>query len=132
MLRDQLPDEIPTEELLRIYLTTGRENLTVMSEAVQSLGLGANDTSLAVLQRLSHNMKGSSYQFGFPEPGHVAAGIELLIAQLLQTARPLLKEDLSTLAEGLACLKNLLESLEKGAPLGDSSAVCARLQARAQ
>jgi chemotaxis protein histidine kinase CheA len=130
MKSDQLPEGIPEEELIRIYVTAARANLSTMTEALERLSSENSFPDLATLHRLSHNLKGSSRQFGFQEPAGVACGMEAFAAQVLQGDGSVTEEDRGLLREAIACLAEMVGQIEEDRPNADPSALCRRLQKR--
>jgi hypothetical protein len=132
MLPDQLPEDIPAEELMRVFVGATTISLEKIAEAYRSIEKGDSQLGVPLLRRLSHNLKGSSYQFGFTELGVVSSHLEALTENLLGRLERISSEDHTALAAGVECLHRLFHSLATGEPPPDSGPVCRMLESRVE
>lgn len=73
------------EELLEIYLTEAEEVLADIAQHLQALRINPTDQqALAEVRRGFHTLKGSGRTVGLVDLGDVAAGVEMLLNQLLE------------------------------------------------
>jgi chemotaxis protein histidine kinase CheA len=128
MKSEQLPEGIPTEDLIRIYASAARSNLSAMNEALDHLGSGSPFPELSTVHRLSHNLKGSSDQFGFQEPAVLAGSIEAFAARALEGGNALPEEDCRLLRQAIENLAEMITLIETDQPLPDPSALSERLR----
>ncbi len=124
MRSDQLPDDLPLGELLTIYLRSSRDSLDRIEGAL------AGECDLALVLRLSHNLKGSSLQFGFLETGEVGRAMEDLAGRLLRKAGAPSAEDIAAFQEAVRLVRESLRSIEEDTPPPDRTRICRLLEER--
>ncbi len=125
---DRLPEDVPPDELIALYLRSSRANLDLIEQGLQ----GHEGPDLEVLQRLSHSLKGSSLQFGFPEPSDLGAAMEALATALRQPAHRFEIEDAGVFSEAIRAFRDLLDALALDRPAPDVEAIRARLEERSR
>jgi len=130
MRLDQLPEGVPEGELVEIFVEASKANIAQMRAALEALGAGPSFPDLATLHRVSHNMKGSSYQFGFPAAGDVAYAMERMTSRMLQQGGSVRGADRSLLLEAVGEIERLLGEIAAGGPLHDTADLCRRLTER--
>lgn len=132
MRADQLPEDVSFEQLHQIYRDTVRESLQRMEGALQAQAPAGSELGLALIHRLSHNLKGSSLQFGIAPIAAVAGAVEALASALLRSQAAPDEQELSSLAAALDFLSRQVDLLDQGLPLEDAGPFLARFHGRSR
>ena len=129
MKLDQLPEGIPEEELLQIFIQAARSNIEAMAAALEEKTSAGAFPDLATLHRVSHNLKGSAYQFGFQELAELALQVEQLAFRLLSSGASLHEDVRAILREAMNEMNAMVEEIVRGEPIHTAKDCCRRLQA---
>ncbi len=124
----RLPEGIPEQFLLDLFIRSGGETVARMRVALQEWTGTGSETALADVRRYAHNLKGASLQLGFDEVARLTSGLERCVSSLLRQQRPGRPEELELLAAAVESAAAALEALASANPLPDLKAVTERLE----
>jgi chemotaxis protein histidine kinase CheA len=125
----RLPEGIPEQFLLDLFVRSGRDTLQRMREALRHWTDVGNEAQLADLRRLAHNLKGASLQLGFEDVARLASALERFTSRLLSCRRPGNPEELALMEAGADLAAAALDAVAAAAPIPDLTALTERLEA---
>ena len=121
---------MPDNEELEMFVGEVGECLEVIEEGVLQLEQkGAKPELVNRLFTATHNIKGASSIFGFPELEKLAHSMEDLLTALRKQVLEVSPPMVDTLLTAKDTLRNLLNSFSAGAPLPESSKMSEQLRA---
>jgi len=124
----RLPEGVPADVLLGVYLRSGHDTLDRLAEAVHRAREAGGEAALAEVRRLSHNFKGASCQLGFDEVGRLAAALEQYSAECLRGGRFPDLQGFERMERAVQGLQAGLRSIEEGTSAPDLSDVAKAIE----
>jgi HPt (histidine-containing phosphotransfer) domain-containing protein len=128
MNTNRLPDDVPIEEVLAVYLDSARSALRQIRQGLDVPRKEDIAPSLPLIHRLAHNLKGASLQLGLPEIGDLAQAVERLSGHL--QLRKIEREDHDLLKDAAERLWEQVKELASGGRVADWNGLCRRMEAR--
>jgi chemotaxis protein histidine kinase CheA len=128
----RLPEGIPEQFLLELFVRSGGDGLRRMRQALGRWSETGSEAELVDVGRLAHNLKGSSCQLGFDEVAHLAGALELYTGELQRRRRPGDAEELALIETAISLAINALDAIATAAPIPDLAGVTERLEADPQ
>jgi chemotaxis protein histidine kinase CheA len=125
----QLPEGIPEQVLLDLYVRSGGETLRRMREALAHWAESGSEAGLADVRRLAHNLKGASLQLGFSEVARLTSALERFAAELLRRRRGGDPEEVALLKSGVDTAASALDAVAKGEGMPDLEGITKLLEA---
>lgn len=125
----RLPEGIPEQFLLDLYVRSGRDTVARMREALRHWTQTGSEADLADARRMAHNLKGSSCQLGFDDVAHFAGALELYVGGLLRRRRAGDPGELALLDAAADLAISVLDAIEKTAAIPDLEDITGRLEA---
>jgi chemotaxis protein histidine kinase CheA len=125
----RLPEGIPEQFLLDLYVRSGRDTVVRMREAIRHWTQDGSEADLADARRMAHNLKGSSCQLGFEGVARFAGALELYVTGLLRRRRAGEPEEVGLLEAAADLAMSVLDAIERTAAIPDLEGITTRLAA---
>jgi len=104
-------------EIAKVFFQESREGLDVMESGLLSLGTNGGAESINTIFRAAHSIKGGAATFGFSEVAQFTHGVETLLDEMRNGARPVTSQSIQTLLQACDCLREMITATESGQPL---------------
>jgi chemotaxis protein histidine kinase CheA len=125
----RLPEGIPEQLLLDLFVRSGRDTLRRLREALRQWAEVGSEAGLADVRRLAHNLKGASLQLGFDDVGRLTSALERFAGELLRRRRPGHPEELALMEAAADLAAAVLDAIAADAPTPDLTGMTERLEA---
>ena len=104
-------------EIAKVFFQESREGLDVMESGLLSLDATADTENINTIFRAAHSIKGGSATFGFAEVADFTHGVETLLDEMRNGARPITAAAIQTLLQACDCLREMVAATEAEQPL---------------
>jgi chemotaxis protein histidine kinase CheA len=125
----RLPEGIPEQLLLDLYVRSGGDTLQRMREALRNWAETGSEAGLADVRRLAHNLKGASLQLGFDDVARLTGALERFAGELLRRRRPGDPAELALIEAAADLAASVFAAIAAAAPIPDLTGVTERLEA---
>jgi two-component system chemotaxis sensor kinase CheA len=109
--------ELDMAEIAKVFFQECREGLDIMEGGLLTLNAGADLENINTIFRAVHSIKGGAATFGFAAVAQFTHGMETLLDEMRNGARPVTDAALQVLLKCCDCLREMIESTQAEAPL---------------
>jgi two-component system, chemotaxis family, sensor kinase CheA len=109
--------DLDMAEIAKVFFQECREGLDVMEAGLLSLDASADLENINTIFRAAHSIKGGSATFGFSDVAQFTHGVETLLDEMRNAARPVTEDAVQVLLKSCDCLREMMEAIEAEKPL---------------
>jgi two-component system, chemotaxis family, sensor kinase CheA len=109
--------DLDMAEIAKVFFQECREGLDVMEAGLLSLDAGADLENINTIFRAAHSIKGGAATFGFAAVAQFTHGVETLLDEMRNAARPVTEDAVQVLLKSCDCLREMMEGIEAEKPL---------------
>ncbi|MEA3172995.1 MAG: two-component system, chemotaxis family, sensor kinase CheA [Gammaproteobacteria bacterium] len=104
--------DLDMAEIAKVFFQECREGLDVMEAGLLSLDAGANLENINTIFRAAHSIKGGAATFGFSAVAQFTHGVETLLDEMRNAARPVTDDAIQVLLKSCDCLRDMMQATE--------------------
>jgi two-component system, chemotaxis family, sensor kinase CheA len=108
--------DLDMAEIAKVFFQECREGLDVMEAGLLSLDASADLENINTIFRAAHSIKGGSATFGFSAVAQFTHGVETLLDEMRNAARPVTEDAVQVLLKSCDCLREMMEAIEAEKP----------------
>ena len=109
--------DLDMAEIAKVFFQECREGLDVMEAGLLSLDASADLENINTIFRAAHSIKGGAATFGFSAVAQFTHGVETLLDEMRNAARPVTEDAVQVLLKSCDCLREMMEAIEAEKPL---------------
>jgi len=109
--------DLDMAEIAKVFFQECREGLDVMEAGLLSLDASADLENINTIFRAAHSIKGGAATFGFSAVAQFTHGVETLLDEMRNAARPVTEDAVQVLLKSCDCLREMMEAVEAEKPL---------------
>jgi len=109
--------DLDMAEIAKVFFQECREGLDVMEAGLLSLDASADLENINTIFRAAHSIKGGAATFGFSEVAQFTHGVETLLDEMRNAARPVTEDAVQVLLKSCDCLREMMQAIEAEKPL---------------
>jgi two-component system, chemotaxis family, sensor kinase CheA len=109
--------DLDMAEIAKVFFQECREGLDVMEAGLLSLDASADLENINTIFRAAHSIKGGAATFGFSPVAQFTHGVETLLDEMRNAARPVTEDAVQVLLKSCDCLREMMEAIEAEKPL---------------
>ncbi len=113
--------DLEMEEILKIFFEESSECLNAMESGLLSLDAQADRETINTIFRAAHSIKGGAGTFGFMEISQFTHGVETLLDQMRNGARPVTADAVQILLQGVDVIREMLQSALAKQPIATAA-----------
>jgi two-component system chemotaxis sensor kinase CheA len=109
--------DLDMAEIAKVFFQECREGLDVMEAGLLSLDASADLENINTIFRAAHSIKGGAATFGFSAVAQFTHGVETLLDEMRNAARPVTEDAVQVLLKSCDCLREMMAGIEAEKPL---------------
>jgi two-component system chemotaxis sensor kinase CheA len=109
--------DLDMAEIAKVFFQECREGLDVMEAGLLSLDASADLENINTIFRAAHSIKGGAATFGFSAVAQFTHGVETLLDEMRNAARPVTEDAVQVLLKSCDVLREMMEAIEAEKPL---------------
>ena len=109
--------DLDMAEIAKVFFQECREGLDVMEAGLLSLDASADLENINTIFRAAHSIKGGAATFGFAPVAQFTHGVETLLDEMRNAARPVTDDAIQVLLKSCDCLREMMQAIEAEKPL---------------
>ena len=109
--------DLDMAEIAKVFFQECREGLDVMEAGLLSLDASADLENINTIFRAAHSIKGGAATFGFSAVAQFTHGVETLLDEMRNAARPVTEDAVQVLLKSCDCLREMMQAIEAEKPL---------------
>jgi two-component system, chemotaxis family, sensor kinase CheA len=104
--------DLDMAEIAKVFFQECREGLDVMEAGLLSLDASADLENINTIFRAAHSIKGGAATFGFSAVAQFTHGVETLLDEMRNAARPVTDDAIQVLLKSCDCLRDMMQATE--------------------
>jgi two-component system, chemotaxis family, sensor kinase CheA len=108
--------DLDMAEIAKVFFQECREGLDVMEAGLLSLDASADLENINTIFRAAHSIKGGAATFGFSPVAQFTHGVETLLDEMRNAARPVTDDAIQVLLKSCDCLREMMQAIEAEKP----------------
>ena len=105
--------DLDMAEIAKVFFQECREGLDVMEAGLPlSLDASADLENINTIFRAAHSIKGGAATFGFSAVAQFTHGVETLLDEMRNAARPVTDDAIQVLLKSCDCLREMMQAIE--------------------
>jgi two-component system, chemotaxis family, sensor kinase CheA len=112
--------DLDMAEIAKVFFQECREGLDVMEAGLLSLDASADLENINTIFRAAHSIKGGAATFGFSPVAQFTHGVETLLDEMRNAARPVTDDAIQALLKSCDCLREMMQAIEAEKPFDQS------------
>jgi two-component system, chemotaxis family, sensor kinase CheA len=109
--------DLEMEEIHKIFFEESLEGLDVMESSLLNLDVNADRETIAAIFRAAHSIKGGAATFGFTEVSNFTHGVETLLDEMRNGARPVTPDAVQLLLQSVDGLREMVKAVQGKQPI---------------
>jgi two-component system, chemotaxis family, sensor kinase CheA len=109
--------DLEMEEIHKTFFEESFEGLDVMESSLLNLGVNADRDTIATIFRAAHSIKGGAATFGFAEVANFTHGVETLLDEMRDAARPVTPDAVQLLLQSVDGLREMVKAVQTKQPV---------------
>jgi two-component system chemotaxis sensor kinase CheA len=120
--------DLDMAEIAKVFFQECREGLDVMEAGLLSLDAGADLENINTIFRAAHSIKGGAATFGFSAVAQFTHGVETLLDEMRNAARPVTEDAVQVLLKSCDCLREMMQAIEAEKPLDSAKTAAVNVE----
>jgi len=109
--------DLEMEEIHKIFFEESFEGLDAMESGLLNLDVNADRETIATIFRAAHSIKGGAATFGFIEVSNFTHGVETLLDEMRNGARPVTPDAIQLLLQSVDGLREMVRAVQAKRPV---------------
>ncbi len=109
--------DLEMEEIHKIFFEESFEGLDIMESSLLNLDVNADRETIATIFRAAHSIKGGAATFGFMEVSNFTHGVETLLDEMRNGARPVTPDAIQLLLQSVDGLREMVKAVQAKQPI---------------